>query len=78
MPRRDAIAMKLNGKYRPDSALSTLKRLFTYYKNCRLCLTLAVLFILLYAASTILAAYMMKPVVNLLGESGVVTDARLA
>ena len=42
MPRRDAIAMKLNGKYRPDSALSTLKRLFTYYKNCRLCLTQAV------------------------------------
>ena len=33
MPRRDAIAMKLNGKYRPDSALSTLKRLFPYYKN---------------------------------------------
>lgn len=78
MPRGDAIAMKMKGKRRADNPVATLKRLFTYYKTSRLFFVLAVASILLYSLSTIFASYMMKPVVNLLGESGAVTDERLA
>ena len=78
MPRQDNIAMKMKGKMRADNPFATLKRLFTYYKTSRLFFVLAIGAIVLYSLSTIFASYMMKPVVNLLGESGAVTDERLA
>ena len=52
----------------------SLMRLFRYFKHCRLILVCAVVSILVYAAATIAASYCMKPLVNLLKESGLAPD----
>lgn len=53
----------------------SLMRLFRYFKHCRLLLVCAVLSILVYAAATIAASYFMKPLVNLLKQTGLAPDA---
>ena len=53
----------------------SLMRLFRYFKHCRLLLVCAVLSILVYAGATIAASYFMKPLVNLLKQTGLAPDA---
>ncbi len=48
----------------------SLMRLFRYFRHCRTLLLCAVVSIALYVAATIAAAYLMKPLVNLLEQSG--------
>ena len=51
--------------------METLFRLFRYFRHCAPILAAAVVSIAIYAAATIGSSYCMKPLVNLLKESGV-------
>lgn len=64
MPR-----VELRGYKKAQTPVGTLLRLFRYFKHCRLILLSALLSILLYAAATIAASYMLRPLVNLLEGS---------
>ncbi len=61
-----------------SSPMETLFRLFKYFKHCTPVLIAAVTSIFLYAVATIAASYCMKPLVNLLEESGVAPDETFA
>ncbi|MBQ6802594.1 MAG: ABC transporter ATP-binding protein [Oscillospiraceae bacterium] len=54
-----------------SSPMETLFRLFRYFRHCAPILAAAVVSIAIYAAATIGSSYCMKPLVNLLKESGV-------
>ena len=69
MPRVD-----LRDYRKARTPFGSLMRLFRYFKHCRLILVCAVASILVYAAATIAASYCMKPLVNLLKESGLAPD----
>ena len=69
MPRVD-----LRDYRKARTPFGSLMRLFRYFKHCRLILVCAVVSILVYAAATIAASYCMKPLVNLLKESGLAPD----
>ncbi|MBR4659294.1 MAG: ABC transporter ATP-binding protein [Clostridia bacterium] len=58
--------MKHKGKRKPDNFFKTIGRLLSYYKNCKWALIGALAFILLYAATTIAAGYMLDPLVKVL------------
>ena len=58
--------MKHKGKRKPDNFFKTIGRLLSYYKNCKWSLIGAIAFILLYAATTIVAGYMLDPLVKVL------------
>ena len=51
--------------------METLFRLFRYFRHCAPILAAAVVSIAIYAAATIGSSYCMKPLVNLLKESGI-------
>ena len=69
MPR-----VELRDYRKARTPFGSLMRLFRYFKHCRLILICAVVSILVYAAATIAASYCMKPLVNLLKESGLAPD----
>ena len=69
MPR-----VELRDYRKARTPFGSLMRLFRYFKHCRLILVCAVVSILVYAAATIAASYCMKPLVNLLKESGLAPD----
>ncbi|MBE6881425.1 MAG: ABC transporter ATP-binding protein [Oscillospiraceae bacterium] len=54
-----------------SSPMETLFRLFRYFRHCAPILAAAVVSIAIYAAATIGSSYCMKPLVNLLKESGI-------
>lgn len=69
MAKQSDISAKMTGKRYADNPLLTLKRLLSYYSNCRFYFILAVTSIVLYVIATIGASYMMKPVVNMLSKA---------
>lgn len=54
--------------------METLFRLFKYFRHCTPILVAAVISIAVYAAATIGASYCMKPLVNILKETGIAPD----
>ena len=60
MARQSEIMAKHKGKRRPDNFFKTIGRLLSYYKNCKWELIFAVLFIVIYSVSIIVAAYQLK------------------
>ena len=66
MAKQSEIIANHKGKRRPDNAGRTIARLLTYYKNCVWVLIGAVLFIAAYSVVTIMAAYMLDPLVKVL------------
>ena len=69
MPR-----IELRNYKKAQSPVGTLLRLFRYFKHCRAILISALFSILLYAAATICASYLMRPMVNLLEQTGVAEE----
>lgn len=63
--------VELRNYRRAQSPLHTLFRLFRYFRHCRVLLICAVASILAYVACTIGASYCMRPLTNLLKESGI-------
>ena len=78
MANQKEITAGFKGKRKPDNPFKTLGRIFSYYKNCRWMFIVAVIAILLYSASTIGASFMMKPLVAVLEETGVVKTEQYA
>ena len=69
MPR-----VELRNYRKARTPFGSLMRLFRYFKHCRPILICAVISILTYAAATIAASYCMKPLVNLLKQTGLAPD----
>ena len=63
--------VELRNYRKAKSPFATLMRLFRYFKYCRAIIVAAVITIVVYSAATIGASYCMKPIVNLLKETGV-------
>lgn len=70
--------VELRGYRKAKTPVGSLLRLFRYFKHCKPILICAVASILLYSGATIAASYCMKPLVNLLGESGVAPNETYA
>ena len=70
--------MDLRNYRRARTPFGSLMRLFRYFKHCRLIMVGAVVSILAYAAATIAASYWMKPLVNLLKQTGLTPDEAYA
>ncbi len=60
------------------SPMETLLRLFKYFRHCTTILVAAVSSIFVYAVATIGASYCMKPLVNILKETGITKDEMFA
>lgn len=60
------------------SPMETLLRLFKYFRHCTPILIAAVSSIFVYAVATIGASYCMKPLVNILKETGITKDEMFA
>lgn len=69
MPRVD-----LRDYRKARTPFGSLMRLFRYFRHCRTVLICALFSILAYAAATIAASYCMKPLVNLLQQTGLAAD----
>ena len=69
MPR-----VELRNYRKARTPFGSLMRLFRYFKHCRPILICAVISILVYAGATIAASYCMKPLVNLLKQTGLAPD----
>ena len=69
MPKQSDIIANHKGKRRPDNAFKTVRRLLSYYRNCIWVLIGGVLFIAAYSVVTILAGYMLDPLVKVLEEA---------
>ena len=69
MPRPNDMMAKFKGKRRPDNFFKTLARLLSYYKNCKLQLILAVVFIIIYSLSVIIAGYQVKGLTVILEQA---------
>lgn len=65
MPR-----VELRDYRKARTPFGSLLRLFRYFRHCRTIMICAVASILVYAAATIAASYCMKPLVNLLKQTG--------
>lgn len=78
MANQREITAGFKGRRKPENALKTLGRIFTYYSNCKWMFIVAVITIFLYSASTIAASYMMKPLVAVLEETNVVQSEQYA
>ncbi len=63
--------VELRNYSKAQSPMATLMRLFRYFKHCQMIIIAAVITIIIYSAATIGASYCMKPIVNLLKETGV-------
>lgn len=70
--------VELRDYKKAKSPIASLWRLFRYFKHCRVLLLSAVFSILLYSAATIASSYMMKPLVGLLGETGIAPNEIMA
>ncbi len=66
--------VELRNYHKAQSPMATLMRLFRYFKHCRAIIIAAVITIVVYSAATIGASYCMKPIVNLLEETGIAPD----
>lgn len=66
--------VELRNYHKAQSPFATLMRLFRYFKHCQAIIIAAVVTILIYSAATIGASYCMKPIVNLLKETGIAPD----
>ena len=62
--------VELRNYRKAQTPFGTLLRLFRYFKHCKPILICAVASILIYAGATIATTYCMKPLVNLLKETG--------
>ena len=65
MPR-----VELRDYRKARTPFGSLLRLFRYFRHCRTIMICAVASILVYVAATIAASYCMKPLVNLLKQTG--------
>ena len=65
MPR-----VELRDYRKARTPFGSLLRLFRYFRHCRTIMICAVASILVYVAATIVASYCMKPLVNLLKQTG--------
>ncbi|MBQ6579723.1 MAG: hypothetical protein IIX33_02715, partial [Oscillospiraceae bacterium] len=61
-----------------SSPAETLFRLFKYFRHCTPILVAAVVSIFIYAVATIGASYCMKPLVNILKETGIAQEEMFA
>ncbi len=77
MGRQDNITARLGGK-KPKNAIKTFARLFSYYKECRVLLIIAFCFIAIYSSVVIAASYLLKPLMEVLKDSGIVVEERYA
>ncbi|MBO4562322.1 MAG: ABC transporter ATP-binding protein [Clostridia bacterium] len=66
MAKQSDIIANHKGQRRPDNFFRTIARLLSYYKNCMWALICAILCILVYSAATIIAGYMLDPLVKVL------------
>ena len=83
MPRQSDIMANHKGNRKPDNGFKTLRRLLSYYKNCKWVIISAVLVIAVYAVAITLAQYMLKPLVEVLesalaDSAGVYVDEQIA
>lgn len=83
MARQSDIIANHKGKRKPENFFKTIGRLLSYYKNCKWALVGAVAFIVLYAAATIAAGYLLDPLVKVLEGSledhaGIYMDEQIA
>ncbi|MBR5719113.1 MAG: hypothetical protein IKX16_08870, partial [Clostridia bacterium] len=69
MARQSDIIARHKGKRKPDNFFKTIGRLLSYYKNCKWAFISAILFILAYAATTIIAGALLKPLTDILENS---------
>lgn len=58
--------------------MRTLLRLFRYFRHCRLILISAVVSIVVYTVATIASSYLMRPLVDLLEQSGLAQNETYA
>lgn len=70
--------VELRNYRKAQTPMGTLLRLFRYFKNCRLLMGFAIASIAVYVVATISASYCMRPLVNLLEESGVAPNETYA
>ena len=70
MPR-----VELRDYRKARTPFGSLLRLFRYFRHCRTIMICAVASILVYVAATIAASYCMKPLVNLLKQTGLAPSA---
>jgi ATP-binding cassette subfamily B protein len=73
MPRID-----LRSYNSAETPVQTLLRLFRYFRHCRVLIFSAILSILVYVAATVGASYCMRPLVNLLQDSGLAPNETYA
>ena len=83
MARQSDIIARHKGKRKPDNFFKTIGRLLSYYKNCKWAFISAILFILAYAATTIIAGALLKPLTDILENSladkaGIYMDEQVA
>ncbi len=72
-----AIAAKM-GDQKSKNPLKTFIRLLSYYKECRWQLIIALIFILIYSAGVLAASFLLKPLVEVLKQTGITPDEKYA
>ncbi len=83
MARQSDMIAKFKGKRRPDNFFKTIGRLLSYYKNCKWEFIIAVLFIIIYSVSVIVAGYQLKGLTVVLEQAledraGIHMDSQIA
>lgn len=73
MSRRDLLT-KYGGKRKPRNVVKTFLRLFSYYKDCKLQFFAAVGLIAVYSIAVLCASFVLKPLVEVLKETGIADD----
>ena len=56
---------------KPKESRATIKRLLEYMGKDRMLVVLALVFVLVFSGSTLAGSYMLKPIVDQLGQNGV-------
>ena len=69
MARQSDMIAKFKGNRRPDNFFKTLRRLLSYYKNCKWELIIAIAFIVIYSLSVIIAGYQLKGLTTILEQA---------
>lgn len=70
--------VELRNYRKARTPMRTLLRLFRYFKHCRLILISAVVSIIVYTVATIASSYLMRPLVDLLEQSGLAQNETYA
>lgn len=70
--------VELRNYRKARTPMRTLLRLFRYFRHCRLILISAVVSIVVYTVATIASSYLMRPLVDLLEQSGLAQNETYA